>query len=109
MVYCASSLALAVLEVLVHLPPILRRPGGLPAMTAVALDLPDSAITDVTLGPDDRATGDAWAQGGGFVLRVPSRVIRHEANLLINPRHPQIGLVTMFLIEPFEFDARLAP
>lgn len=109
MVYTASSLALAVLEVLVHLPPAMRRSGGLPAMVAVALDVPDADISDVVAGPDDRATGDAWALSGSLALRVPSRVIRHDMNILINPRHPDIALVSVALQEPFEFDDRLRP
>lgn len=109
MVYTASSLALAALEVLVHLPPAMRRAGGLPAMVAIALDVPDAEISDAVLGADDRATGDVWAQGGSLALRVPSRVIRHEMNVLINPRHPQIGLISVTLSEPFQFDDRLGP
>ncbi|MBC7478679.1 MAG: RES family NAD+ phosphorylase [Pseudorhodobacter sp.] len=109
MVYTASSLALAVLEVLVHLPPAMRRSGGLPAMLAVALDVPDADISDAVVGPDDRATGDAWAQRGSLALRVPSRVIRHEMNVLINPRHPHMGLVSVALSEPFKLDDRLGP
>ena len=92
-----------------HLPPAMRRAAGLPILTAVALDVPDKDITDVTPGPDDRAMGDDWAQNGSLALRVPSRVIRHDLNLLINPRHDRIKMVTVALSETFEFDVRLQP
>ena len=108
MVYAATSLALAALEVLVHLPPGMRRAGGLPVLMTVALDFPDAEVAESAPGPDDRVTGDAWAAAGtSLALRVPSRVIAHDANLLINPRHPKIGLIGVAIIERFEFDLRL--
>lgn len=108
MIYAATSLALAALEVLVHLPPALRRPGGLPDLTAVALDLPDREIAETDPATDDRVHGDSWAASGtSLALLVPSRVIRLEKNILINPRHRQIQLVLVALQEQFVFDDRL--
>ena len=113
MVYTASSLALAALEVFVHLPPAMRRPSGLPDLIAIALDLPDSDIAapeglPPSGGTAFRAFGDAWLAGkGSLALRVPSQVIRHDTNVLISPRHPGIARVTVAFQEPFRFDDRL--
>ncbi|MCA3508225.1 MAG: RES family NAD+ phosphorylase [Rhodobacter sp.] len=112
-VYTASSLALAALEVFVHLPPAMRRPSGLPELVAIALDLPVSDIAAPEELPPSggaafRAIGDAWLAGkGSLALRVPSQVIRHDSNILINPHHPGIARVTVAFQEPFRFDDRL--
>ena len=108
MVYTASSLALAALEVLVHLPPAMRRTGGLPAMTAVAIDVPDHEIAQLSQSSNDRDHGDIWAATGtSLALRVPSRVIEFEVIILINPRHPKVLLVTVISQIAFLFDDRL--
>jgi len=113
MVYAAGSLALAALEVLVHLPPQMRRAGGFPAFVAVCLDMPDSLAVQA-MDPDlsaltaTRSIGDAWAKGRtSLALWVPSLVIPQEVNLLINPAHPEIEQVQVTRIVPFRFDDRL--
>ena len=116
MVYTASSLALAALEMLVHLPPAMRRSGGLPRLIAVGLDVPDAEIipfdaaslpTDYGI-PDCRTVGDAWISGGnGLGLAVPSRVIGREVNVVLNPAHAAMAQVQIFVQEEFEFDDRL--
>lgn len=113
MVYCASSLALAAMEVLVHLPPKMRRKGALPPLLAVALDVPDALITGsgVSSGlieAESRALGNAWLLSASSLgLMVPSRVIPLERNVLLNPRHPAMAKVEVALTEPFVFDDRL--
>ena len=113
MVYTASSLSLAALEVLVHLPPTMRRTGGMPPFVAVAIDVPDGQIAEPGLGVDQdeqftRAIGDAWLkQSASLAMRVPSRVIPLELNVLLNPRHPAMARVTVALTQPFVFDDRL--
>ncbi len=112
-VYTASSLALAALGVFVHLPAAMRRPSGLPDLLTVAIDLPDEDIA----GPEGlterraasfRAFGDAWPAGNRSLgLRVPSAVIRHDSNVLINPRHPGIARAKVALQETFRFDDRM--
>ncbi len=113
-VYCASSLALAALEVFVHLPPAMRRPSALPQLTAVGLDVPDDLIRELeeaAIGSSEfepRKAGDRWLRdGGSLALRVPSAVIPREANLLVNPRHVEIGRVALHLQEAFRFDDRM--
>ena len=116
MVYCASSLALAALETLVHLPPAMRRNGALPQLLAVALDLPDDTIMTLDLAglppnygiPDFRAVGDAWIKARKSLgLRVPSRVIAPEMNVVVNPAHLDMARVIVAGMEVFVFDDRL--
>ena len=96
MVYMAEHPALAVLEVRVHLdlPPDL---------------LPDEPPEDVDAMPaDPRAVGDAWlASGRTAVLRVPSVIVPHTSNPLLNPRHPRAADARITQTTPFQFDPRL--
>lgn len=112
-VYCASSLALAALEVLVNLPRDKRRKGNTPAQSAVEYDLPDdlckiSGFPGTMPEEKTRPLGDAWLEANdGLALSVPSSVVPLEANVVLNPRHPDLGRVTILRIEPFDFDPRL--
>lgn len=114
MVYSSDSLALAALEVLVHLPRIERRKDQLPPYLAIGLEVPDVWITDSRHPPgipsdESAALGDAWlASLSSLALIVPSRVIPLERNVLLNPRHPAMAEVTVALTEPFAFDDRLS-
>lgn len=113
MVYTASSLSLAVLEVLVHLPPQMRRAGGFPPFVAVCLGLPDDPPTgplpaDLSEQSVTRGIGDAFVTlGRDLTFKVPSLVIPQDWNVLINPKHPDIARVQVEAIVPFQFDDRL--
>jgi len=116
MVYLAASRALAVLEVLVHLPPLL-----LPDNYCVAeIEVPEKSVhtLDPSLLPDnwkDVAPPAALKQIGNdfireakyLVMRVPSTVVPDEFNYLINPWHPDIKKVKILRTSPFSFDERL--
>jgi len=112
-VYSASSLALAALEVLVNLPPDLRRKGHVPDYVAICLTIPDGLIDEPghPAGlPEDRSRriGDDWLNSiAALGLRVPSSVVQLEHNIVLNPRHPAMADVTVTRTEPFEFDDRL--
>lgn len=116
-VYCSESLALAVLESFVHLPPSMRGAARLPEMTAVRLALPEGAGVwepeEAELPePGDaeacREFGDEWlAAGRTLALRLPSAVVPLERNVLINPAHPDAGRIVVLAREPFRFDARM--
>lgn len=114
MIYCASSLALAALEVLVHLPPSMRRPGMLPPLVAVGLELPDAEVPH-TVGAffdqnDCRFHGDNWITNkSDYAVRVPSFVIQRETNVLLNPTHPRMFGIRLLVQEPFVFEDRLLP
>jgi RES domain-containing protein len=117
MVYTASSRALAVLEVLVHIAP---------------KDLPDDFCMMIIEAPDDVEVLDlnflppGWPEypeinvlktiGNDFLrraehlmLKVPSAVVTEEFNFLINPQHPKASQIRMSGTRPFVFDPRLRP
>jgi RES domain-containing protein len=107
LVYAASTAALAVLEVRVHLdiPPDL-----LPEdYTLLTIDLDDLAADTVEdLPADPRAFGDAWLIASRTpVLRVPSMIVPESPNLLLNPRHPEAGAARIAGQRRFAFDRRL--
>lgn len=116
-VYCSESLALAVLESFVHLPPAMRGAARLPEMTAVKLALPEDAtlwepeeaeLPDLTDPEACREFGDAWlAAARTLALAVPSAVVPLERNVLINPAHPEAVGIAMLAEAPFRFDRRM--
>lgn len=114
LVYASDSLALAALEVLVHLPRIERSRQRIPRYFAIGLDVPDSLVADPGFASevplhDSQALGDAWLRSASsLALLVPSRVIPLQRNVLLNPRHPAMAEVTVALAEPFVFDDRLS-
>ena len=117
--YLSSSLALATLELLVHLE------GRAPAerFVSIEVEIPDE-FSGPGLVPDmlpaewrrfpspDRLAelGGAWlARRSSPVLTVPSVVVPSESNYLVNPRHPHARRVRVESVLPFEFDPRLFP
>jgi RES domain-containing protein len=118
LVYASTSIALAALELLVHL----HRSQVLAAYRVFTLSIPDGAVlrldasalpADWRADPAPRTTatiGDGWiASANSLALRVPSTVIPREDNLLINPAHPHFSTVAAAAdAEPFGFDRRLA-
>jgi RES domain-containing protein len=107
LVYAASTAALAVLEVRVHLdlPPELL-PDDYILLT---IDLNGLAIEWVTEPPPDPGTfGDAWlAEARTPILGVPSAIVPESPNLLLNPRHPDAGAARITGQRRFAFDPRL--
>jgi len=111
MVYTAASPSLAVLEVLVHLDlPSELLPDDYQLLTVnVPDDAPVSRIVDPVLDDDAcRQTGDAFlVDAAALALAVPSVVVPQERNVLLNPRHPDMGRVIVERSEPFRIDPRL--
>jgi RES domain-containing protein len=118
MVYAASSIALAVLETVVHL-----GAGGMVFNRyIVAIDIPAELYRrrEVMKQPPEawdsippsfksRQFGSAWIRSEGrLLLDVPSVVVPHERNLLINPLHADIGRLTATNLGRFVYDPRLA-
>jgi len=115
-VYLAESLALAALEVLVHL----QNTSPLPAYSAVpvrfdarlvktlsARDLPGNWRASPPPA-DLRSLGDAWVRGmKSPLLAVPSAVVEAERLFLLNPAHPGFHRVRIGRPRPFAMDARL--
>jgi RES domain-containing protein len=115
MVYCSSSLALAAIELFVHLEPAqapddlvsitATLPEGEPARTLAPAELAANWWTKTEI---TRSLGDAWLQSAAsLALRVPSVPIRSEWNVLVNPLHPRMNELRIAPPEPFHFDARM--
>ncbi len=111
MVYTAASPSLTVLEMLVHLDlPSELLPDDYQLLT---INVPDDAPMnriDAPILDDDicRQTGDAFlTEGTALALTVASVVVPQERNVLLNPRHAQMGRVIVERSEPFRIDPRL--
>jgi len=119
MLYASESIALAALELLVHL----GRSEVLGGYRLFTFEIADDALMrlDAACLPDNwRADpapggtvgiGDGWvAAGRSVALRVPSTLIPREHNVLLNPAHPDFRAIAGGAAdEPFGFDPRLAP
>lgn len=116
MVYCSSSLALAAIELFVHLEPNLQPddlvsiaatlPAGEPARTLQPEDLPAEWWTDDY--EPLRTLGDAWSRDKtSLALMVPAAPMHSEWNVLVNPLHPALKKLAIEPPQPFHFDARM--
>jgi RES domain-containing protein len=118
MVYASTSLALAAMELFVHLEPG-QAPDDLVYLAALLPEKePACSIADSKLplgwwsdGPAAgavRVLGDAWIDArSSLAMMVPSVPIRAEWNVLVNPLHPRIGELRIDPPQPFIFDARM--
>ena len=117
LVYCSSSLSLAVLELLVHVEPLaapddlvavqIELPEDLAQRRLVPADLPTDWRTAGRAGL--RALGAEWIRAGNeAVLVVPSAIVPAEANILVNPAHPAAARIRILAQEPFSWDPRLS-
>jgi RES domain-containing protein len=116
MVYSSSSLALAAMELFVHLEPNQQPddlvsiaallPEGEPAMRLEPGKLPSRWWTDEF--KPLRAIGDRWIrESKSLAIEVPSAALRMEWNVLVNPLHPAIAGLKVDPPQPFNFDARM--
>jgi len=116
MVYSSSSLALAAIELFVHLEPN-QQPDDL---VAIAAELPMGEPAErVKLDrlprgwqKNDyvalRALGDKWIHElRSLAMEVPSAAVHAEWNVLVNPLHPALSEIKIERPEPFRFDARM--
>lgn len=119
-VYAAGTASLAALETIVHF-----AAEGLPLNRfLVRIDLPDelwdarrrATVASLDVGwnavPAGKVSldfGDAWLKdpAGSLVLEVPSVVVPEESNVLLNPRHPQMGRVKATKLRLWQYDGRL--
>ena len=116
-VYASEHPALSLIETLVHLHLKLAR-GSIPTtLKLIALDIDDGATISNTPAlpsgwqanePTTQAIGGAWLQANAdLLLPVPSALIAHATNYLINPAHTQaVTHVREVTIEPVWIDKR---
>jgi RES domain-containing protein len=116
MVYASSSLALAAIELFVHLEPNLQ-PADLVAIAAALPDgEPAERLEPGKLPPDWwkdefeplRELGNAWIrEQRSLAMEVPSAALRVEWNVLVNPLHARVAEIKVEKPQPFHFDARM--
>jgi len=54
--------------------------------------------------------GDKWVSSGtSCLLEVPSAIVPEEANILINPAHPDAAKITAVKVRKWVYDARIKP
>ncbi|WP_322987918.1 RES family NAD+ phosphorylase [Hoeflea sp.] len=110
-VYCAEHPALAMLELLVHFDP-----EDLPeTYQLLEIDVPDEFIVEAVDLPDNwkddpaisRDAFEAFCdQEDAPALNVPSIVMPHCRNLLINPLHPDHSKLSIVSAEAYALDPR---
>jgi len=115
-VYCAPTIAMAVLETAAHVDD-----AGLPLNRfLVAIEVPDDVwakreeIAPTALPPTwaaipaGRASvkiGSEWlAALRSAILTAPSVIVPEEWTALINPRHPDASRVTAAVVRPFDYN-----
>ncbi|HWZ04947.1 MAG TPA: RES family NAD+ phosphorylase [Mucilaginibacter sp.] len=115
-IYLASSAALALLEVLVHLQPLmipddyclLEMEVPEDSISQVSIDYLPSNWKDISAPMELKEFGDAFLKRRAHLLmKVPSSIVPMEYNYLLNPLHPDIKKVRVLKKEPFDFDSRL--
>jgi RES domain-containing protein len=116
-IYTSESLALAGLELLVHIDPDLA-PRDL---VAIEIELP-ACVSVTTISQHElpkswrrypaphrlQQLGNAWLDDlKSAVLRVPSAIVPGEHNYLFNPLHPDAMRIRVLSKAPFRLDPRL--
>jgi RES domain-containing protein len=117
LIYTASSISLALLEMLVHL----GRSETLEAYQLIRIAFEESHLVRLdrsSLPPTWRSyppprevqnIGDQWvAANTSVILAVPSAVVPSEVNYLVNPSHPDFRSLRISEPMPFPIDRRLA-
>lgn len=116
-VYTSESIALAVLETLVHME--MRHaaaaqvlieaeiPDDLPCAKLAVGDLPEN-WRDYPAPRGLQVFGRDWVMASASaVLQVPSAIVPHEYNFILNPAHPDYCRIRLGSPQLFRFDGRL--
>jgi RES domain-containing protein len=116
LIYTSATISLAILEVLVHV----REESLLDSYSRILVEFDDSLVNKVELArlPSDwkaspvppilQAVGDSWvASETSAVLEVPSSIVEHESNFLINLYHKDFPKIKIGMPQPFPLDERL--
>lgn len=117
MVYTSVSRALAVTEILVHLPTGLIPDDVVMLRVEVPDDLPVKVLNEKALPSNwnmfphviaTQVLGDKFVFENRFaVMKVPSVVVPGDFNFLLNPNHVDFNRIKILSKEPFGFDTRL--
>ena len=114
-VYTSATTSLALLETLVH-----ADLGLLPFYVAIPVSFDGKLLTRV--GVEDlptfwqalpipgeaQALGDRWLESqASCVLEVPSVIVPHESNFVLNPGHPDFGSLEIGKVVSLAIDPRL--
>jgi len=115
--YASESIALAVLETLVH-----YDTDTIPDdLVLIAVDIPDAVPVETLAGavlPRNwrayqapaalQMPGNAWVKRARTaVFNTPSALVPEERNLLINPADPDFAKINSRTLRPFAFDPRM--
>lgn len=117
-IYTAENRALACVEYLVHVPAAIIPKNLIIATIEIPNDIVPKEIPMSKLpknwksfdpSPRELAElGTKWVMKvESLLLRVPSAVIEHEYNIIINPLHPDLRRVVVKQYEDFIYDNRL--
>ena len=115
-VYTASLVSLATLELIVHVP----RARRLPQYSLIPCYFHEVLVEELDRAklppnwriypapPELKEIGEQWIRdGGSAILKVPSAVIEEEFNYLLNPAHEDFKSVDVGEPRPFNLDLRL--
>ncbi len=115
-VYASENLAMAALEKYGNLPmPLPAKVEFSPSWFDFdSLRIPDRAGDDpaeswdsLHLGKATQRLGDAWVNSAETaILRVPSAVLKAEANFVLNPSHPDYAKIRVETSKRFDFPGR---
>ena len=116
MTYCSATASLAALEVFANVPRF--ELAGEYVLIECTFDESVVEIIDPDMLPKDwrrtpapsdlQRIGDEWIDSRrSVVLAVPSAIIEHERNYLLNPNHADFKRVWRGRPQPFAFGARL--
>lgn len=115
-VYCAPTIAMAVLETSAHIDS-----SGLPlnrfliavdipvevwsARTVMAVSSLPPAWRAIPAGRSSVAIGSGWwSSSVSAILEVPSAIVPEETTCVLNSRHSDMGKVIATVMRPFEYD-----
>ena len=113
--YTGESIEIALLETIVHIPPML-----VPALVLLTFEIPGNSITEIKITDLPKNWSDYptptilseiaenWIQKGQTIaLKVPSCIIHSSYNYILNCNHPNYNLVKLIDQKDFIFDNRL--
>lgn len=115
-VYCSSSIALAVLESLVskrfsslaHSRFLVRVDIPASVWNCAEMLAPPGGWDAIPAGLASKNAGDSWAARMQTpLLLVPSVIVPEELNILVNPRHPAASEIAATTLRKWNYDPRL--